>query len=841
MTNPLNDLFIVSNLDESCAEISFTAPEKFESICWQVLDNGNAVAQGSAKAAPSENVKFSAKIENCKCWNINSPFLYKFSAVISVGGQELPVDVDFGMRTIKTSGRDILVNGEKFYARGFIRGREAHDHPNLMNLPLYEYYAKNIREAKEYGFNLIRFHSRIPPVECFEAADKLGMFIHIEIRKYYGKYQKERASMSDVGEIINEAEWRERVIELRNHPSLMVYCMGNEIRNPGCNPFVEHIAKVTKELDPTRLFIDTCAHGEFDRTYVDFDVQHMSYFYPFGRTYDMYENTYNWLIYGSCRGQQLTDSDDADFPTYKVTRAINSKRPTLAHEICHYIGYRDLDALNDKFTKYGAEKPWWLDELKKLVELKGCAEEYHKLFETSKKFQFIGWKLGIEAARRSKLLTGFHFLQFSDTERYENSNGIVDCFDDKTGIDVAAFLRFNGDTVLLADLPKRSWFENEKIAVPVLISHYSDSICGLADFSFKLTDLGSGKALRSGSLKGIDLTERGCREICSLELTMPETAAALSLKLEVRLTCADGKALENDWDLWVFPNRPAELPPVKATIALDDIHVNLRYPQLENCGSLEKPEKLMIVNRFSEAVFKHLDNGGDVLMLYRVDENRDRKYSAEQETYYLPSVWDRLKGVIWDRGNNCGAYINLHDSFAGFPHDGFVNLQFHGLIDDSDKINLDDFPVKVEPVMRGVDRPVRDRFDVYTYKLSEFQPEWTMRKFAYAFELKVGKGRLYVSGFNFTGLNSDVPETCRMFETLIRYVTSAAFAPSAEITVSVLEEYLKQKGSAPRLKERKMTQYWQLDEEPLESARYWKESEEYIAGTLKVPSKDKVK
>jgi predicted nucleic acid-binding Zn ribbon protein len=116
-----------------------------------------------------------------------------------------------------------------------------------------------------------------------------------------------------------------------------------------------------------------------------------------------------------------------------------------------------------------------------------------------------------------------------------------------------------------------------------------------------------------------------------------------------------------------------------------------------------------------------------------------------------------------------------------------------------------------------------------------------MRKFAYAFELKVGKGRLYVSGFNFTGLNSDVPETCRMFETLIRYVTSAAFAPSAEITVSVLEEYLKQKGSAPRLKERKMTQYWQLDEEPLESARYWKESEEYIAGTLKVPSKDKVK
>ena len=841
MTNVLHDLFIVSNIDDSRAEISFTAPEKFESIRWQALDGGKVVAQGKNTGTPGEKVEFAAKIENCKYWNINTPFLYKFSAIVAIGGKNFSTEIDFGMRTIKTQDRDILINNEKFYARGFIRGREAHDHPNLMNLSTYEYYEKNIQAAKEYGFNLIRFHSRIPPVECFEAADKLGMFIHIEIRKYYGKYQKERAGMSDVGEIINEEEWRASVIELRNHPSLMVYCMGNEIRHPGCNPFVEHIAKVTKELDPTRLFIDTCAHGEFDRTYVDFDVQHMSYYYPFGNTYDMFENTYNWLIYGSCTGQELSNTDNEDFPTWKVTRSINSKRPTLAHEICHYIGYRDLDALNEKFNQCGAEKPWWLDELKKLVELKDCGKEYNKLIETSKKFQFIGWKLGIEAARRSKLLTGFHFLQFSDTDRYENSNGIVDCFDDKTGIDVDAFLKFNGDTVLLSDLPKRSWFENEKVAVPIMISHFSASICGQADFSFTLSDSNTGKALRSGGLKGIDLNERGCREICSLDLTMPETAAAMSLKLDVKLICADGKVIENDWDLWVFPNRPAGLPVIKATVALDDIQVDWRYPQLENCGTLEKPEKLMIVNRFSKAVFQQLENGGDVLMLYRVDENRDRKYSADKEAYYLPSVWDRLKGVIWDRGHNCGAYINPHKSFAGFPHDGFVNLQFHGLIDDSDKINLDDFPVKFEPVMRGVDRPVRDRFDVYTYQLSEFQPEWTMRKFAYAFELKVGKGRLYVSGFNFTGLNSAVPETCWMFETLVSYVTSAAFAPVTEIAPATLESYLKKKGNEPRLKERKMTQYWQLNEGPLESARYWKESEEYIAGTLQVPPKSKVK
>jgi hypothetical protein len=112
-----------------------------------------------------------------------------------------------------------------------------------------------------------------------------------------------------------------------------------------------------------------------------------------------------------------------------------------------------------------------------------------------------------------------------------------------------------------------------------------------------------------------------------------------------------------------------------------------------------------------------------------------------------------------------------------------------------------------------------------------------MRNFAYAFELKVGKGRLFVSAFNFTGLNSNNPETCSMFESLVKYAASDSFSPESEISASELKEYLAEKAKAPRIKERKMTQYWQLNAEPLESARYWKESEEYIAGTLNLPKK----
>jgi hypothetical protein len=299
--------------------------------------------------------------------------------------------------------------------------------------------------------------------------------------------------------------------------------------------------------------------------------------------------------------------------------------------------------------------------------------------------------------------------------------------------------------------------------------------------------------------------------------------------LTFKLTARDGSyAVENSWNLWLYPNRPEDMPPVKATLALDEVRPTARYPQIEAVGDPEEPAQLIIAHRFTEPILKHLAQGGDALMLYRVPATRDRKAPAPRERYYLPATWDRFKGVIWDRGHNCGAFMRPSPALDGFPHDGFVDLQFHGLIDDCDKIVLDDFPVEIAPIVEGVDKASRDRFDVYNFKLSELQPAYTMRKFGYLFEVRVGEGRLLVSGFNFTGLNTGRPEACAMFESLMRYIVSDAFQPVASVSAEELETYLLEKGRGPIVKERRMTQYWQLDEEPLESKRYWRESIEYL-------------
>ena len=818
------DLFINPDFDRSIANVSFTAPDGFSRCDWKILDGETVAAGGGLAVETGKPVTFAASLPGFKAWHVDNPNLYCLRLALSGTGGTETVEQTFGMRKLSATPEGVFVNNAPFLIRGYIRGREAHDHENLANLPMEEFYAKQFRAAKAYGFNFVRFHSRIPPEECFRAADRLGIFVHVEIRKYYGKYQKERRILDEDQSLVNEADWREAILRIRNHPSLMFYCLGNEIRHPGVNPRVEHLAGVTRELDTSRFFIDTCAHGEVDRTYVDVDVQHMSYFFPFGKDYDMFENTYNWRIYGSAKGTPLTEAAPGEEPAWRVNRTLTARCPVLAHEICHYVAWHDLDGLDRKFRKNKVQKPWWIDELKKLVDLKGMGRDYAKCLEASQRFQAVCWKLGIEAARRSKILSGFHFLQFCDTERYENSNGIVDCFDDHKGIDRKEFLLFNAESAVLSDLPRRTFFEGERLVVPIIVSHFDPAMKGEADLRFRLKCLKGGKVLLKGALGKMDMNRHGRYEIASLDLRLPAVSSPEALVLECEIKGSEC-SIKNSWNLWIYPNRSAALPGFDAVIALDEVNLGLRYPQIRSATSA----KLMISNRFSEALFKHLEKGGDALLLYRVPETRDRRDPrAPFEKYYLPATWDRLKGVVWDRGHNCGAFARPSKALAGFPNDGFLDLQYHGIVDDSDKICLDDFPVAAEPILQGVDKATRDRYDVYNYQLSELQPEYTMRKFAYLFELRVGRGRLLVSGFNFTGLNRGVPEAAAMFESLVRYVRSGAFKPKAAIAVKALRDYLAAKGKAPRVRERKMTQYWQLNAEPLESAKYWREANEYI-------------
>jgi hypothetical protein len=194
--------------------------------------------------------------------------------------------------------------------------------------------------------------------------------------------------------------------------------------------------------------------------------------------------------------------------------------------VCHYTSWRDYYALKEKFKKYGVEAPWWVDEEIKMVEAKGHKENFADILQITKDNQFRCWKTALEGIRSSKLLSGFHMLQFADTDKYENSNGVVDCFDDYQGISPEAFKAFNDDTVVVARLNGQIYSANQLVQIPVIFSQFKIAPPKNATLSFSL----SGKKVYiEGSLTDVDTFESGIYDLCTLDLVMPTSKIRKSL------------------------------------------------------------------------------------------------------------------------------------------------------------------------------------------------------------------------------------------------------------------------------------------------------------------------
>ena len=320
-----------------------------------------------------------SKVENPRLWSISSPELYEYTTeIVYADGEKETLTGKFGFREISTDSKNILLNGKPLYVRGFIRGAKAHDHANLSGLPLKEFYAKNLKEAKKFGFNFVRFHSVVPEEELFQAADEAGILVHVELRPPHDIYNNLEEMVTTGRAIVPEEFLEETVNKYFNHPSLCVYCVGNEIKK-ACADDIRKVKEKLDELDGTRLFLDTCAWGKNNRPYADMDVQHLSYYFPFGKHAGMYDDTENLLAANTDENEPMkTESDGCE-----IVRDLYFNVPLIAHEVCHYTALRDFYALKEKFIKSGAPMPWWIDEEIKLVEEKGYKESFGEMFAAS--------------------------------------------------------------------------------------------------------------------------------------------------------------------------------------------------------------------------------------------------------------------------------------------------------------------------------------------------------------------------------------------------------------------------------------------------------------------------
>ena len=734
--------------------------------------------------------------KNLSCWSVDAPVLY----TLETEEERLR----FGHMSLRSfQNKQILLNDSPVYLRGFIRGIVAHDHPNMTGLSDYEAAKKNILQAKKYGYNLVRFHSTIPSEEFVQAADELGFLVHMEIGfayEYDDQGHKKNLSM-------NNDMWEKTILKFRNHPSMAIFCIGNEMHNSGHYPQVRALYEQGKALAPNKLMLDNSGWGEYDRNTADIFCQHIAYFFPYAHHGNMFNIDAPWKINGSTYDVELAGETQIPAAHVSAVREATAIRPTMSHEAIHYIDIPDYEALNAKFDAFaakvgdaylrekGIEKPRYLTELPKLIARKGLSKDMPNYRRASRSWKEMGMKVFLEKLRMSQLC-GYEMLQFSDCLKYENKNGIVDFFDDDKGIDAAWMRQMNNDLVLLADMEVPYCYEGGKLPVDIYASDFLPKPEVMGTLTVEL----DGTAVYVGEkfvLAG------GLQRLVKLDMAM-QTAGTHELKATFK---TDALSVQNTWKLWVYP----------AAAIVNKPQLDIADGALKNWLSQGKQESdLYITDTLSEDLLQKLEAGKTAVLLY--------EHGAQRNTWQFQGALERFKPCIWDRGSNLGGFIE-NEAVAGTVGGDLFDLNLQPLLEAGWKVNLDEFPVRATEHVRGCDKPVRDRMKGLINGVKDFIDQDTLRRFSHLFSVKIGDGQLIVCTFNLS--KPETPVVANFLQLLVD--NTQVLAAESGMSVEAFRAWLEKINAEGIRKEDVMNHFWEIDNKPVEDTLFWEEAQVNLA------------
>ena len=199
----------------------------------------------------------SISLEDAKLWSPDSPYLYTAEVTLydNEGNIVDQIREPFGIRTIEMNPeKGLLVNGKKVLLKGYA------NHHTLGALGAAAYpraIEKRLKLMKEFGMNHIRTSHNPYSEDFLKLCDKYGILVVDEL---YDKWLTQYAG----GRVEWESLWQKDIPEWvkrdRNHPSVILWSLGNELQQYSNLPFNDWgvtAYKLQKELlhryDDTRL------------------------------------------------------------------------------------------------------------------------------------------------------------------------------------------------------------------------------------------------------------------------------------------------------------------------------------------------------------------------------------------------------------------------------------------------------------------------------------------------------------------------------------------------------------------------------------------------------------
>lgn len=220
-----------AKIDLSTTIVGGNEKEDLTIVTEWISPKGKSVVKVSQKvsvnAAENKVVPFVINVKNPSLWSTTDPNLYDVK--ISLWKGKIKVDelkVPFGIRTLDFSATEgFKLNGVKALLKG---GCVHHDNGLLGSAAFDRAEERKIELLKKNGFNAVR-PSHNPMSESFlNACDRLGMLV---INEAFDQW-KNKKNPQDYHQYFEEwsaKDIRSFVLRDRNHPSVIMWSLGNEI------------------------------------------------------------------------------------------------------------------------------------------------------------------------------------------------------------------------------------------------------------------------------------------------------------------------------------------------------------------------------------------------------------------------------------------------------------------------------------------------------------------------------------------------------------------------------------------------------------------------------------
>jgi len=209
-------------------------------------------------------------VSNPQLWTDENPVLYRLQSVIVCDGEATDgVETAVGIRDIKfTVDNGMVVNGNPVKIKGVCLHHDAGSFGAAVPIEVWKF---RLSKLKDLGCNAIRTsHFPFGP-DFYDLCDQMGFYVledaFDEWRWGYDKNPSEDASGKRIYayhmyfDQWAETDLRGMIYHDRNHPSIVMYCLGNEIPDQRYEEGTETFKKlkaISRDCDPTRPVTAAC-------------------------------------------------------------------------------------------------------------------------------------------------------------------------------------------------------------------------------------------------------------------------------------------------------------------------------------------------------------------------------------------------------------------------------------------------------------------------------------------------------------------------------------------------------------------------------------------------------